>query len=328
MVAEDKLAALGVLKGWFIVPVIYFYLIVNYADRRTIDRLIIALAVNGWLVALLAILQWLNILPLLWYQRGFQSSFDQYLNQGRAFSVFESPNYLAMYLVPIILVVVGWWRGKIASLCAWLILPIISVYLSGSRAGILSLILGLLVFCSLRSRKARTACLPAIIAIVSLGVYVITHIKQFDVGRWYIWQGAWYLLREHPLTGIGPAQFESRVTGLFGQDEFFRQYIQSYAIHPHNFFFSFWLSGGVLAVIGLVWLLIGLAVSIFRQRLRSDATIAGSIAAIISVLCHGIFDSSYFKGDLAIIFWMLISLMAVGDNHAKSIRSTSHGNRS
>jgi len=58
---------------------------------------------------------------------------------------------------------------------------------------------------------------------------------------------------------------------------------------------------------GFVWLLIGLGRDFFQNATRSPLVLAAS-AGIVAVLVHGLFDSTYFKNDLAIIFWLLVFL--------------------
>jgi putative inorganic carbon (HCO3(-)) transporter len=118
------------------------------------------------------------------------------------------------------------------------------------------------------------------------------------------------MIKAHPLFGIGPGQFQANFSLLGDQSGQFTTALP-YALHPHNVFLNFYLSAGLLGLIGFVWLLISVGLNTFRNTLRSPLVLAAS-AALVAILVHGMFDSTYFKNDLAIIFWVLVFLVGNG----------------
>ena len=125
--------------------------------------------------------------------------------------------------------------------------------------------------------------------------------------RLVIWQSAWEILKDHPLIGIGPGMFQKYYLDYQPR---FEPYPEWAVPQPHNIFLAFWLQTGLLGLIGLVWLL----AVFFRETKKGLNPGQGSIlmiilmAAMIYVIVHGLVDTTYWKNDLAIIFWLITAL--------------------
>lgn len=311
IVAADHRSAFGILKGWFILPAIFGATLWRVADESTIEKIKVGVAVNVTAVSLYAILQRAGIMPLIGYQRD-SAEFSQYLQQGRAFAIFESPNFLAMYLVPLTVLAAAsvWERTKTFILTAtFLILPLIAIYLSSSRGGLLALLAGAIVLMAWKSYRKL-----AIVLLVSLSVSgfvyfaLIPKVGTGDEARLYIYQQSIALIKNHPITGVGPGQFQAALDSRVGGDEYYQQFVRPYAIHPHDIFLNYWLSGGILALTGFVWLIwMSLRMSWHSATMSTRA----AVGALLAILVHGLFDSSYFKNDLAIIFYLVIFLLLI-----------------
>jgi hypothetical protein len=100
-ISDDKTKALGIFKGWFVAPVLFAWVISKNFTKKDLPRASIPIYFSVMSISLWALLQKIGVITTLFYQKG-DTSFDQYLSQGRAFGPFESPNYLAMFLVPMI----------------------------------------------------------------------------------------------------------------------------------------------------------------------------------------------------------------------------------
>lgn len=127
---------------------------------------------------------------------------------------------------------------------------------------------------------------------------------------------ATHLIAEHPLTGIGLGQFP-----LFYQLQGPR--ILGHApyewnmLHPHNIFFAFWLNLGILGVFALIWIL----ALVFKKVVHSLRSLSSQkswsvdklrvvgFALLLVILIHGFFDTPFFKNDLALLFWLIISVI-------------------
>ena len=318
--ALDQRVAFGIVKGWFVVPLVYYTCLntITTSEARSFQSeatiflpdqrhiFIRPLLFSLVLVSLYAIGQYAGIIALLNHQL---PEAQQYLDQGRAVGFFESPNFLAMYLVPLTLLASGYFiLTKSYRTCWWVSLPIVAVALSRSEAGLLALGAGFvwLWLWGSSGQGAPSRSRSVLVAIGALAVLAALWRWADDQARWYIWEKAWQMIENHPILGIGPGQFQANFLLLGDQSGQFTTTLP-YALHPHNLFLNVYLSAGLLGLAGFVWLLIGLGRDFFQNATRSPLVLAAS-AGIVAVLVHGLFDSTYFKNDLAIIFWLLVFL--------------------
>lgn len=298
----------GIVKGWFVVPTIYYACLTTIFppdQRQVFIKPVLASLV---LVSLYALGQRFGLIPLLSHQL---PEAQQYLDQGRAVGFFESPNFLAMYLVPLTLAVGGYFAlMKNFRSLLWLILPLVAILLSQSQAGLLALVAGLVWLWLWRPSKSVAPSLTALIGVAVGSVVVLLVLWKWvdDPARLLIWQKSWQMIKEHPILGIGPGQFQANFILLSDQSYLFTTTLP-YALHPHNLSLNVYLSTGLLGLIGSVWFLFVLGKEFFRNSARSPLVLATS-GAIVAVLVHGIFDSTIFKNDLAIIFWLLVLLVS------------------
>ena len=91
-------ASLGILKAYFIEPVMFFIVFVNvFKIKENRNKIFWALAISAFVVSLVAIYQWLNgnLLPAAWQ------------GSGRVTGVFPYPNALGLYLGPMVILLFG-----------------------------------------------------------------------------------------------------------------------------------------------------------------------------------------------------------------------------
>ncbi|MCK5061238.1 O-antigen ligase family protein [Candidatus Parcubacteria bacterium] len=116
----------------------------------------------------------------------------------------------------------------------------------------------------------------------------------------------------------------------FSRDEDFRQKIvwwdEEYKakhwqpveiyMYPHNLMLNFWTELGLLGVLLFAWIIIKfyyLGIKTFIQNSaqvnNKKYIILGLIGAMTVIIVHGLVDVPYFKNDLAVLFWTLISMV-------------------
>ena len=329
VVAVDHSKALGILKGWFIVPMVFGF-IVHYALQKqivTLRQLMVVVTVNVGAVSLYVLLQYFGIIALLPSQQ--DPAIVDYLVQNRAIGFFESPNYVAMYLVPPTVFVVGLAPSLKKRLAIWSIyaaaLSVLSLLASQSRAGLLALGVGLALVGAMRSGVLGYRRLFGWVSAVLIVAVVLALISRrgivVDGSRLTIWRAALKFIGEHPVFGIGPGQFQYYFAQFSSQNGGIYDQLIPYALHPHNIFLAFYLAGGLLGLAGFIWLL----VKFFQRALsvRSVVTLSAA-AALGAILVHGLFDTTYFKNDLAVIFW---TLLATGTVSAEVVKMNQDENR-
>lgn len=330
--SPDKTKALGILKGWFLVPVIFGWIVYEAFGKRDLPKISIPVFLSLLLVSKWAILQKLGFISTLFYQKG-DPSFIQYINEGRAFGPFESPNYLAMFLAPMIflsLLLVKYLKSKALKIIFYVLflLPLLALYFSTSRGGAVALFSSMaafLLFMFFRSRQFRrrvenignVLIFALIFSVTTFLVYAVRIISPNQGGdkiRFEIYRYAEQLIRQNPVSGIGLGTFQDKVGELSAGNAGFQEFGLSYALHPHNLYMAFWLNLGLFGLIIFIILIILTIKNLFKNKI--DVFYKSCLfSALIAVLVHGIFDTTYFKNDLSVIFWLtyVISLKLLTD---------------
>ncbi len=337
--AGYSLDSLGIVKSYFVVPVV-LGLAISYqlsAFRghinpkpitQNLKPIFFGFYLSLLIVSLWAILQKFGILTTLFYQVG-DISFNQYLGDNfRAFGPFESPNYLAMYIVPILFLTIGIMQNaKCKMQKIWkvmfnltLILPLIALIFTKSRAGIialavsLSLLLIFWIYQNLKSKAGKVIIISGSLILYSVFLILVTKYglrPETDSARFEIYSYSWQMIVENPIFGIGLGGFQNYLSAI-PISVSFREIILPYAYHPHNLYMSLWLNVGLLGLISFIGIVVCVIGQYFvnnpgKKRLNNAGIFM--ILALVSILIHGILDTTYFKNDLSAIFWVTIALI-------------------
>ncbi len=323
--AEDKGAALFELRAVFLLPALY-YLLLRQArlDERARWRLVDGWALGAVGVALVGLAQYALGRNLVVAEGGLL----------RLQSVYFSPNNVGLYLGrvwPIVLAVAVWGRGAGGQrsggenrirrrLYALALIPVtLALVLSFSRGALLLGIPAALLALGWRAGgKWRWAAL----ALVVLGLLVLIPLLRvprfaalFDLRegstffRLELWKSALAMIRDHPLFGVGPGNFQTAYRTRYILPT---AWAEPNLEHPHNIYLDFWTRTGLLGVLA------GLALQIAfwkSQRVSKSAHqptnqplslgLTGSMAAL---LAHGLVDNTLFFPDLALVFFLTLAL--------------------
>lgn len=319
--------ALGIAKGWFLVPIVYFYLIVQNFDRRNVSLLAVPTYFSLMIVSLWAFAQKLGLVTTLFYQKSDQS-FIQYLTGNfRVFGPFESPNYLAMFLVPMFflsLPIFNLIKNKTNKVFIAILysLPLVALILSGSRAGIIAFIVAVFIYIFTTQQKNIGSMVLSSALLVSVAFFAVIFFYQYglnptsDSVRIEIYHYAIKILKGNWLWGIGLGNFKDVVTEYSIDALSFKTHALPYAIHPHNIFLAFWLNLGLLGFLSFVSFVIYLFYSLFKSTNRSLLFVS-AFCALVAILIHGLFDTTYFKNDLSVIFWLTAAMIFILSNEKR-----------
>lgn len=324
-IAPDKTKALGILKGWIVVPMILAYCFHRNIETKNIGKAIIPLYVSILLISLWVVLQRYGIIHELFYQVG-DPSFAGYFAEKRSFGPFESPNYLAMFLVPATFLSLAIWR--IINKSLWrmlfaisLVLPIAALYFSGSRGGLIAFLIGAVIFLLFNQYCAdgrRERLLKAVLIIISLIIalfafqYYLNSKTAHEGGdniRREIYSYSTTMVKESPVLGIGLGNFQNKIDQLSKPNGAFQLYGIPFALHPHNLYLAMWLNLGLLGILSFALLVIYLFVQILR--IKDSYFKAILLAVMAAILVHGLVDTTYFKNDLSAIFWLMVSFVLI-----------------
>lgn len=344
----DRHVLLGILKGWFIAPLMYFYLMQHVLPGlKAIRRCFEWYTISAVFLSLWGILQFvfhLTVTP-----------------DGRVSGPFESANYLALYIMPaavfvlmrlwhifsvpheyyglvglfrkifhvddtlspVVLIRYGFFAGML----------LFALYLTRSFGAFLGLFGSLFgygiyhFFFSYWKIPFRKALLWCSIVFVGLavvgGIFFVTGDRgkfnqMFNVAgrssssvRLQVWTVARDLIGKNFFLGVGAGQFEGlyvkEASSILGHEPYERT-----MLHPHNIFLMFWLSSGLVGLVGFVWLIVLLFVGVARMPKHDGVKRMALICLtmLMAILLHGLVDTPMWKNDLALEFWMIVGALA------------------
>ena len=303
----NYLRGLGIIKSWFLTPVIFLLVAGDAINREKIINVFKAYYFSAFFVALLAFLY--LILGRVAYD-------------GRLMAFFNSPNYLAMYLSPGIIIGIVLMREEKSerlktylksamlavilaafyftySYAAWMsvLAAVTAIFLienkfSFKKILIMTVILALLFFSQLKSYK--------------LNDLLISNQKTSLASRLVIWRSALKMLGDNRISGIGPGNFQEK---YLEYQKYYPPYPEWAAPHPHSLYLAFWLYGGMLSFLGFIGLVFYWFRDIFKFK---NAVSFMAFGIMLYILIHGLADTTYFKNDLAVVFWFCFLALKKG----------------
>ncbi len=311
---DASIRALGILKGWILMPMLYFFM-ARHTFRQRPSMILLSLD---------ALLLGAGILSLLALKQVLYADFITF--DSRASGPFESANYLSLYIGPAVLY--GFVQSmedpslKAISLFR-LFLTVISaaaLYFTQSYAAYLALLAALIIWLifSFRSlpksfKKALTAFSFFILIFLILTQVNSAKFQQFlefserssTSVRLQVYEISLNLITQKPFLGWGLGSFEwayqNQAAEILGKAPF-----EWVMLHPHNIFLAMWLNMGILGLAAFIWMLVSALAWLFEPD-KKGRRIAALL--LVMILIHGIFDTPYFKNDLAFEFWLLMAIL-------------------
>lgn len=307
--SSDVITSLGIVKGWFLDPLLVFLVFISCIKlEKEITNVLLSWALSGLVVALIAI---------SYFMVG-ELTFD-----GRLKAFFLSPNHLAMYLAPVLLIFIysvmqkhrffknnSINKGFLISGTILTFTPIILSRSYGAFFAVLVSSAGFLYFkknnIALKAHNKRKRILfSAIIIVMVIFASSSKLIQIYDSNersslhsRIMIWNASWEIIKESPIIGIGPGTFQEKYLSISGK--FKEPYLEWAVPQPHNVFLAFYIQTGLVGFIGFLFLLCW----IFGKDKKNDI----SKLIMIYILLHGFIDTTYWKNDLAIMFWLALGI--------------------
>ena len=327
--SPDPKTGLGILKSWFLAPMIFAFILRDIFEGGGLKEMFSALFVSSAAVAAISFV----------YLASGHLTFD-----GRLTAFYLSPNHLAMYLAPGLLVGLALWSDakkthqRILLFIGYCLLATVlyATYSFGAWLGLAAaavLILFYLWRLKLMSRRQllMVICLSVILFIFVLGqqLFDVNNDKLSNLfssprsswqSRLMVWQAATQILKDHGFLGIGPGLFQNYY--LEYQQYFSVPYLEWAVPQPHNLFLAWWLQAGLAGLVGFFWLLI----VFFRRGFKtlkkpSFVPLGGTsegkqnhlwiiilMAVMTYFLVHGLVDTTFWKNDLALIWWVIVFL--------------------
>lgn len=172
-------------------------------------------------------------------------------------------------------------RAEVAVLAGAAALAAGTVVLSGSRAALLALVVGVLAAAMTAPAPRRVRVLAAAVAIGTVSVLAVavpamsTRLGGLAgdaiAGRLLIWRETLDVVAAHPLLGTGPNGFLDAVAAVHGPEWFAQNGDTAVLDSPHNLLLQALVVAGPLGLVGAVAGLVALTITVVRRiRAASD----------------------------------------------------------
>ena len=177
------------------------------------------------------------------------------------------------------------------------------LFLTFSRGGWVGFLFASLLMLFL-TRKWKLMLLPCLFMLVLVLVPGIRErVMGGDSGRFNVWGGAWAMIKDHPLLGVGIGTFMAN----------FSQYTKGLGVfYAHNCYLQSWAETGIFALLSFIsflFLLLRQGVKAFRKT--HDYIVLGLACGIFGFLVHSFFDVHLYSLQLAVLFWFMAGMLAV-----------------
>lgn len=294
---DEYRTGFGIIKGWFVIPLIFAWVVIETLRPEKIFQ---AIYQSVFLVASAS---------LVYFITG-ELTFD-----GRLQAFYNSPNFLAMYLAPAVIIGSRLWENNKKYYTLSLTLILLVLYLTFSYAAWIAVFLAIvtrLVFEKrefFRNKKiAMILALILVVFLLQLGTSKMNGLLRMEErssfsSRMMIWSAAGKIISDNPVWGIGPGNFQDK---YLEYQKYFPPYLEWAVPQPHNIFLAFWLQAGLTGLIGFLTLLFFWFKNLWKENKKEIQITSGLI--MIYIILHGLFDTTYFKNDLAVVFWLIIFL--------------------
>jgi O-antigen ligase len=317
LTSQNYREGFGIIKGWFFDPLLFAFILINkIREEKDIKNILKTFYFSAFAVSLIA---------LEYFLYGYLT-YD-----GRLSAFHSSPNYLAMFLAPAIFIGVYlikdtknevpsqrlvrlWRKNSILPFSLFIILFII--YLTYSYAAWISIILSLIIVALITKNISKK-----LILIFSLIIFIafstqIGNPKLKNVfsersslnSRLIIWESSLKILKDNLIFGIGPGNFQNK---YLEYQKYFSPYPEWAVPEPHNLYLAFWLQSGLIGLIGFIILIFTWLKKTLKSVLsnqKNSLISAAFLGIILYILIHGLVDTTYWKNDLSLIFWIIFSL--------------------
>ncbi|NCD00638.1 O-antigen ligase family protein [bacterium] len=352
-------SALGILKAYFFEPIILLFLSISYLNKKDDwKKIIYLLSIVAFFISIFAIYQKITgnfIQNPFWQQKEIRrvTSFFPYPN---AIGLFLAPIIMLNFGL-IFQDLKKSFKAKSLLLTVFLsitsLLSLFSLYFARSEGAIVALFVGIIFFLFFYNKKYKY--IISIFIIVSSIFFIFnpstfTYVKnkltlQDKSGQIRVsqWQETWEMLKNDNnwLKGSGLSGYQEKIKpyhkeGIFIKDkqdpdwlrkvlynENFRKHawqpLEIY-LYPHNIILNFWTE---LGIVGLIIFLIIINKYFFNSiKIKSKKQSLLLISVMIVIVIHGLVDVPYFKNDLSLLFWTIISLLIIIKNENTTRKDT------
>jgi len=323
-------SSLGLWRAYFLEPILFSFLVLDLARldsaKLAKGKKNRAIIFNSFAVLIL----FLSVVALYQYFTDWRlPAAYNYPNIKRLTAVFSYPNAVTLLVAPLLAFLFAYIFELKNTLSSWnrgaILLNVLAgtwlVLMTKSEAAILALACALFIFVffKLKTKWQQGFFLGLALYLVffsALKNYFLTafndlfhpavsHFTSSLAIRGLQWQETLLMLKEHWFFGAG----------LNGYQTLFAQYHQitwlEIFLYPHNIFLNFWVELGILGLL-LFLVFIYLITKDLKQLFLAKHYLAWPLSlSWLVVFVQGLVDAPYFKNDLSLLFFLLLSLTIV-----------------
>lgn len=322
--SNDLNAGFGIWKAYFFEAIVFFVMCVYLLDQKKYQTVINYLAGLAVVNGLVAFYQYITgeLIPNPFWAQEFGR---------RSVGLFAYPNASSLLIAPLIPLFIfklhQTYKSKenelIALFTGATILSVLTIFWVKSMGAIVALVITLIIALVV-SKKTR---LLTLIALLFFSIYFclspLKHrvekifISTYEVSlpmnptSWQIraqqWRETINLIKANPILGAGLTNYQETVKPFH-----INRHIEIF-LYPHNIFLNFWVEIGLLGMLGFIWLIGEFFRLCYKNYKKNPVLTLALTYAMIVFLIHGLVDVPYFKNDLALMFWFIISGVVVID---------------
>jgi O-antigen ligase len=321
-VSDMPLKSLGQWRAYFLEPILLFFILLSEQKKNSPQKIILFLGLSSLSITLYSVFQAVT---------GVGIATPEWTNLAtrRVTAFYTSPNAVGLYVAPLTTLIFfmlfrqeyklknkleinkNFFRSKNTVLYLPLILlGFAAILFSKSEGAIAALLVGFaLMFFLLGYKKL-------VIGIMTLGMllaFLIAPVRravlfqdQSGKNRLTLWSYTWNYVTQSPenfIEGAGIRQFFRKI-----QKPYYDVKKMERLIYPHNILLNFWSEIGLFGMIsfaGMFGYVFYLGIRILKNNLFLGAAL---LSCLLIIFVQGMVDVPYFKNDLAMLFWIIISL--------------------
>ncbi|MCM8776657.1 MAG: O-antigen ligase family protein [Candidatus Omnitrophica bacterium] len=260
----------------------------------------------------------------LWVSAGFIASviaLGNFIGPRRyVVSTFGNPNFFAGHILMIFPLACALYLAgdnkkierNLLLTCA--ILFFLSILATKSRAAILASVFSIATLIFLSYKRKEIKKYSGYIVFFITAVFLSQRFYQWFITniRWYIWRGAFKMIKLKPITGWGLGNFPFFYPYYRIREYFLQVESTPVTTQVHNEYLHIWVETGLMGLLLFLGLVLIIIISVRHKREESEKfdemCIKGCIAGISAVLIDNIFSTNLRNPSTAMYFWFLLGV--------------------
>jgi O-antigen ligase len=321
-VSDMPIKSLGQWRAYFLEPIVLFFMLIGQQQKISIRHVILYLSLSTLSITIYGVIQAIT---------GWGIATPEWTNLAtrRVTAFYTSPNAVGLYVAPVIALVffallaeyydsknkfnfkkISFKTRNMAIFLPIILFALLAILFSKSEGAIIALVVGFAAMFFLLGYK------KLVVALVVLGIavgFAVTPIRrailfqdQSGKNRLTLWSYTINYVSKSPanfIEGAGIRQFFRKI-----QKPYYDVKKMERLIYPHNILLNFWSEIGLFGMIsfaGMFGYVFYLGIRILKNNLFLGAAL---LSCLLIIFVQGMVDVPYFKNDLAMLFWIIMSL--------------------